>query len=341
MSEHEGLSIFDSGTAAGTFTVVLRGYDRNEVNSYLGRSEAARREADTELEKLRARVDDLDGRASTAEARLQEVGQPTYAGLGGRVSELLRLAETQAAQIRSNADEYAQKVVGDAGESAAKTRADADAYGSRLRHGADEAAKAQQLTLQTTVVAAAADHAARVRDQQQALADEMDRQRAALEVTVAAHLQTIEAANEAHQALVDRETAALAAKLAADRESAVAAIAIQYQLAETKIAELTQAAQARAVAADAAVAAAHKRAEDSILVTEANTKAALEHARNAADAIIADAEAEADRTKADAVAAAKAETDKLERRIQALRTERDAMVSHLAGLKKIIGDIGE
>ncbi len=341
MSEHEGLSIFDSGTAAGTFTVVLRGYDRNEVNSYLGRSEAARRETDAELEKLRARVDDLDERASTAEARLKEVGEPTYAGLGGRVSELLRLAETQAAQIRSNADDYAQKVVADAGESAAKTRADAEGYGSRLRHGADEAAKAQQLTMLAVIAAADADHAARVRDQQQALADELDRQRAALEVTVAAHRQSIDAANEAHQALVDRETAALAAKLAADREFAGAAIALQYHVAEAKIVELTQAAHERAVVADAAVLAAHKRAEDSILATEANTKAALEHARKAADAITADAAAEADRIKAVAVAAAKAETDKLERRIQALRTERDAMVAHLAGSKKIIGDIGE
>jgi len=341
MSDHEGLSIFDSGTAAGTFTVVLRGYDRNEVNSYLGRSEAARREADTELERLRSQVEDLGERASTAENRLQEVGEPTYAGLGGRVSELLRLAETQAAQIRSSAEDYAQKVVADAGESAAKTRADADAYGSRLRRGADEAAGAQQLTLQETFAAAAAEHAARVRDEQQALADDMDRQRAALEAMLAAHQQTVEASREAHRALVDRETAALAAKLAKDRESATAAIAVQYQNAEAKLAELTMAGQERAAAADAAVADAHKRAEDVILATEANTKAALDHARKAADAIIADASAEADRVKSEAVAAAKAETDKLERRIQALRTERDAMVSHLAGLKKIIGDIGD
>ena len=278
MSDHEGLSIFDSGTAAGTFTVVLRGYDRNEVNSYLGRFEAARREADTELERLRSQVDDLSERASTAEQRLQEVGQPTYAGLGGRVSELLRLAETQAA---------------------------------------------------------------RVRDQQQALADNTERQRAALEATLAAHRQTVEASKKAHRALVDRETAALAAKLAKDRESATAGIAVQYQTAEAKIAELTKAVQERAAAADAAAAAAHKRAEDAILATEANTKAALEHARKAAEEITADAEAEAEGRKSDAVAAAKAETDKLERRIQALRTERDAMVAHLASLKKIIGDIGE
>ena len=341
MSDLEGLSIFDSGTAAGTFTVVLRGYDRNEVNSYLGRFEAARREADTELERLRSQVDDLSERTSTAEQRLQEVGQPTYAGLGGRVSELLRLAETQAVQIRSAADGYAQKVVGDAGESAASTRADADAYGSRLRRGADEAAKAQQLTLQATAAAGAAEHAARVRDQQQALADDTARQRATLEAALAAHRQTIAASKEAHLALVDRETAALAAKLAKDRESASVAIAVQYQTAEAKIAELTKAAQERATAADAAVAAAHNRAQDSIFATEANTKAALEHARKAADEITADAEAEADRRKSDAIAAAKAETDKLERRIQALRTERDAMVAHLAGLKKIIGDIGE
>lgn len=341
MSEHEGLSIFDSGTAAGTFTVVLRGYDRNEVNSYLGRSEAARREADTELEKLRSQVDDLSGRATTAEERLREVGQPTYAGLGGRVSELLRLAETQAAQIRSTAEEYAQKVVADAGETAAKSRADADAYGSRLRHGADESEKAQQLALEETVTAAATEHAARVRDQQQALADDIDRQRAAVEAMLAAHRQTIEASKEAHRALVDRETAALVATLAKDRESAATAIAVEYQTAEAKLAELTKAGQERAIAADAAVAAAHKRAEDVILATGANTTAALEHARKAADEIAADAAAEADRIKSEAVAAAKAETDKLERRIQALRTERDAMVAHLAGLKKIIGDIGD
>jgi hypothetical protein len=341
MSEHEGLSIFDSGTAAGTFTVVLRGYDRNEVNSYISKFEAVRRESDAELEKLRAQVQDLDGRASSAEARLQEVGEPTYAGLGGRVSELLRLAETQAAQIRSSADDYAQKVVADGGETAAASRADADAYGSRVRQGADAAAQAQALALQTTFATAAAEHAARVRDQQQALADDMDRQRAALEAMLAAHRQTIEAAQEAHRALVDRETAALAAKLAKDRESAAAAIAVQYQTAEVKIAALTKAAQDRADAADAAAAAAHERAEDAVLVTETNTKVALEHARRAADEITAAAEAEADRLKAEAVAASKAETEKLERRIQALRTERDAMVAHLAGLKKIIGDIGD
>ncbi len=341
MSDHEGLSIFDSGTAAGTFTVVLRGYDRNEVNSYLSRSETARREVDDELERLRGQVEDLEPRAAAAEQRLKEVGEPTYAGLGGRVSELLRLAETQSAQIRASADEYAQKIVSDAGETAAQSRADADAYASRVRRASDDAANAQHLALQEAMAAAAAEHANRVRDQQQALADEADRQRTALAAELVAHQQTIEAARLAHQTLVDRETAALAAKLAKDRESATAAIAVQYQNAEAKLKELMAAADERAAVADAALAAAHQRAEDVALANETNTRAALDHANAAAAEVLATAEADAKSLRAEGVASAADETAKLERRIQALRMERDAMVAHLAGMKKVISDIGE
>ena len=86
------------------FTQVLRGYNREEVDRAV--SELRRElivanthhaEAQKEIQRLAIRVEELD-------SELEEVGSPTYSGLGHRLETLLKLAEEQATRVMAQAD---------------------------------------------------------------------------------------------------------------------------------------------------------------------------------------------------------------------------------------------
>ena len=84
-----------------TFPVVRRGgYDTaavdREVNTLAGENAGLK----DSLEQARSRAQTLERRVAELEAKVKEAEQPTYAGLGGRASEMLRLAE---ALIRGSA----------------------------------------------------------------------------------------------------------------------------------------------------------------------------------------------------------------------------------------------
>lgn len=102
------------------FDRVLRGYDPRQVHDYVDRLEAALSDAQlqaaeladqltetrAELSRLTARTDDLEARAE---------GRPEPASLvGGRLKQLLVLAEQEAAEMRSGAAREAEQLVSDA-----------------------------------------------------------------------------------------------------------------------------------------------------------------------------------------------------------------------------------
>ncbi len=95
------------------FDVVLRGYDRRQVDDYLDRVEVALAEADgrhlddTEsLAALRGQVGELSTRLAEAEARA--AGRPERASLvGERLLRILTLAEEEGAAILAAAREGA------------------------------------------------------------------------------------------------------------------------------------------------------------------------------------------------------------------------------------------
>ena len=93
------------------FTSAMRGYNREEVDSAISdlrrevaESKAAATERANEAERLRARVDELSG-------ELEEVGRPTYSGLGTRLESTLRLAEQQSTRLLVQADETADRIL--------------------------------------------------------------------------------------------------------------------------------------------------------------------------------------------------------------------------------------
>lgn len=119
--------------AVPEFDVVLRGYDRRQVDEYLDRLEADLAAAQTERSTLTARARALDKQLTeqdrevqAARRQLVESAQPTYAGLGARVHQLLSIAEQESADIRSKAEAAAAQIRGQAEKDVAHLRERAD-----------------------------------------------------------------------------------------------------------------------------------------------------------------------------------------------------------------------
>jgi len=108
----------------GGFDVVLRGYDRHQVDGHLARVAVLVEQQRAELAATAARES-----ASTAElARVSaelERGRPSFDALGERVSQMLGLAETESDQMRADAERDASVLRLAAEREAADIRSDA------------------------------------------------------------------------------------------------------------------------------------------------------------------------------------------------------------------------
>jgi DivIVA domain-containing protein len=118
------------------FDVVLRGYDRRQVDDYLDRVEAALNDADARhaedagrLAALESQVTDMHARLADAERRAE--GRPEPAPVAGdRIAAMLRLADEEATAIRAAASDEAERIISDAqlqaGQESAKRTAELD-----------------------------------------------------------------------------------------------------------------------------------------------------------------------------------------------------------------------
>jgi cell division septum initiation protein DivIVA len=87
------------------FNIVLRGYDRHQV--------------DQTMEKLADQLRTAVRRAEAAEVQLAQAAEDAQIGFGSRIEHMLRLAEREAAQARGTARQEAAEVLGSARDEAA------------------------------------------------------------------------------------------------------------------------------------------------------------------------------------------------------------------------------
>src|SRR3954451_21874675 len=94
------------------FDVVLRGYDRGQVEEHVERLEAELRIAAADRDAAAARSADLASQLATSHAeveslrvKLEQTGLPTFENMGQRIAGMLRLAEAEADAIRQKAVE--------------------------------------------------------------------------------------------------------------------------------------------------------------------------------------------------------------------------------------------
>src|SRR5262245_17508140 len=139
------LSFFENANSQPDFTVVLRGYDRNQVddfvqrlNAHLAQTKAAHAEAEQRMNDSQRRTRQAEQALSSAQQKLtdqskqiEENSRPTLSGLGTRVEQILRLAEEQANEHRGDSKRESEGVVSasrlEAREITDKARAEAAA----------------------------------------------------------------------------------------------------------------------------------------------------------------------------------------------------------------------
>ena len=86
------LSTFFEETPPRDFAKVMRGYDPHQVDEHIrSLGNEVRRHQETAEAARRELMD--------AQRQIQENDRPTYAGLGARIEQLLRLAEEQATEL--------------------------------------------------------------------------------------------------------------------------------------------------------------------------------------------------------------------------------------------------
>lgn len=114
------------------FSTELRGYKKDEVDQTVAslrrdliQANADRAEALKEIKRLQAIADDL-------QAELDEVGSPTYSGLGTKLENTLRVAEEQSTRLIAQADIDAERMRAAVARELDQARVDAMEQAERL-----------------------------------------------------------------------------------------------------------------------------------------------------------------------------------------------------------------
>ena len=175
------------------FDVVRRGYDRGQVEEHLDRVEADLRiltadrdaavaqasELARALDRTRAHVEEL-------RAQIDRLAAPpdSMEGLSERLQRMLRLAQDEAREMRSSADQAGRRTREDAAEYARRTTSDAEEHARRVVAEADEYARGteDEARRQAAEMQAAAEAtAAEVRTRYDAGVEDNERRRQEME----------------------------------------------------------------------------------------------------------------------------------------------------------------
>ena len=110
MPDESSLPFFDrTATAAGGFPVSRRGYDKQAVDDYVRALEMQLAEARSRADELQHSSRRCSASSTRRERQLEASANPSYAGLGDRAAQILRLAQDQASEAleeaRREADE--------------------------------------------------------------------------------------------------------------------------------------------------------------------------------------------------------------------------------------------
>lgn len=273
MSDRTGdLSYLTDVSVNHGFDVALRGYDRRQVDDYLAQLESElatlrheRESAGDRVGMLEQRLEQLQVELQTAQRQVTEF-EPSYAGLGARVENILRLAEEEAKSLRADALANGDRVRAKAEEDARRMRADGEREAREVVGAADREAGQRR--------AAALAEA-------EALRTEAGKDAAAVRAEAASELE--EARAKAAQAAKDFETT-----LSRRRDQAEQELSTRLAEVERRLAETNEAADAVKRDAD------NYRAEN-----ERRAAGILESAKREAEALVTDATAKATRQKSE------------------------------------------
>ena len=223
MTDEQGLSIFGSSTSpdssGAAFPVARRGgYDRQAVDDFVRANESGRREATAALERAEQRQQQLQAEVDQLHHTMAEAEAPTYSGLGGRASEMLRLAEEQADEVVAGAKRDADNIRSQAESDAKALRADAETEANDIRTVQLSEADELRATARTDAEQLRAHAKAEGDDLVAAARREADQIRLAAQQEANAQLTSARREAEQSRATADREVQEARRTLAVEKE---------------------------------------------------------------------------------------------------------------------------
>jgi cell division septum initiation protein DivIVA len=130
------VGIFERVPPTDSFDVVLRGYERHQVDDHLAHQAATEAQLRSELEALAAREATAQQELTAIRKELER-GRPTFDALGERVTQMLGLAESEAEQMRADAArdaaELRERAVNEAADVRSAARREAEELGAAAR----------------------------------------------------------------------------------------------------------------------------------------------------------------------------------------------------------------
>lgn len=361
------------------FTIVLRGYERTQVDSYIERLTArlaqlvdARDLADNSSRDNDGRVVELEKKLAETQRALEEAAKPTLSGLGTRVEQLLRLAEEQAADHRDDARREAEKLIAAAHleskevvekaravATAVKTAAEREAKATRdaadreaadVRGTAKRDAEAQRSDAErdTSQLRQATDH------EVAELRATADREIATLRAT--AEREIIEVRNEAAREAEEKRAAAsklltkakekreaelqaLELELAERREKAEREEGERHDAAVAQTQKLVADAEQRAKTADIRAKETEARSDQRRKDSEAEANEITAKAKSFAERTVSDARSEAEQLLFEARTHAEVTKQTAEREVSDLTRQRDTVTAQLNQLREMLSGL--
>lgn len=361
------------------FTIVLRGYERTQVDSYIERLTArldqlidARDRADNSSSDGRERIAELEQKLNQTQRQLEEAAKPTLSGLGTRVEQLLRLAEEQANDHRDDAKREAEKLIAAAHLESKEVVEKARAVATAVKTAAEREAKATRDAAEreasdlrstaTREVEALRADAERDTSQLRAATDHevaelratADREIATLRAT--AEREIIEIRNEAAREAEEKRAAAsklltkakekreaelqaLELELAERREKAEREEGERHDAAIAATQKLVTDAEQRAKNADARAKETEARADTRRKESEAEASETMAKAKSFADRTMADARSEAEQLLFEARTHAEVTKQTAEREVADLTRQRDTVTAQLNQLREMLSGL--
>jgi DivIVA domain-containing protein len=228
MDDEQLVPLSDDEQPSG-FDVVLRGYDRRQVDDYLDRVEAALNDADARhaedaqrLTALESQVIDMHERLADAERRA--AGRPEPAPVAGdRIAAMLRLADEEASAIRDASRQEAERIIGEAQHQATQESAKRSAELDRRERDIATASEAADETRRQAQQDA---EAVRGRAEEEAAATRQQAQEDLRRMHEAGQLEAASMTSEARRQVEDlsRQRDAIAAQLQSLRDTLAGAV---------------------------------------------------------------------------------------------------------------------
>lgn len=325
-----------------SFPVVRRGgYDKDAVDRQVSRLVSEHAEATSGRSEAERRLSALQADLAAAREQLTEQQTPSYAGLGGRASALLRLAEEEADEIR----EQALKDAHDIREQAARN---GEAIRAEAAREAEDMRSVQLTELDETRSRMIADA-----EQERALArTEADdlvatAKRVADQVRLAAQQEAGElrtaATRQAEQAraVAEREVQEARRTLAVEKERLAREATDHHDSATAETRRLVEEAEQRANAAEERAAQITRQATDHRASSQQEAEALLNRARREAEQVVAAARSQADTVRAAGDADLERQVETLKMEVSRLTKRRDAITAQLASLRDVVSGFAD